>query len=512
MVSHNKQLAINIFASFTTYFVQFAINLILTPYIVKSLGVEAYGFVTLSTQIIGYTSLITIALNSMAGRFISIEYYKGNIHKANLYFSSVFISNLFISALIFILSVVLVINLDIIIDIPQYLISDVKWLFLCLSVNTILGILSNVYAVSTFIKNRLDYANIRNIIGNLIRALILSGSFMIFAPKIWYFGFTSIICTIYLFIINYRFCNKLTPDLKVSQNNWDIRSVKELIISGVWNVVSKLSQLLENGFNILIANVFLGAQSAGLMALSVTVPTMINSICATLAQNFAPSWTKLYAEGAYNDILIEILKSIRIMGFIASIPIAFFICFGEMFFSLWVPTENAFLLYWLAIAGSFVMAIAMPLETLWNIFTITNQVKKASLNLLEWSVVMFISVLVSMFIVEDITIRLFLIASIKSILASIRTLTFLTIQSAKLLNFPKVIFYPPILKNIVCILFICISTNLICGVLNLTGWNGIFIGGLITFVLGIVINASVVLTKGDRAFLLNKIRVISSPK
>lgn len=124
----NRQLGINLVASIVTYVVQYAISLVLTPYIVKELGVAAYGFVGLSTQIISYSSLITIALNSMAGRFISIEYYKGNIEKSNKYFSSVFFGNLIIGAIIFVFSCILVIYLDLFINIPSELVSDVKLL------------------------------------------------------------------------------------------------------------------------------------------------------------------------------------------------------------------------------------------------------------------------------------------------------------------------------------------------------------------------------------------------
>lgn len=82
--SDNKQLAINIFSNICIYVLQFVISFLLTPFIVKALGVEAYGFVGLSNNIISYTTLITVALNAMASRFISIEYHKNNIKKANV--------------------------------------------------------------------------------------------------------------------------------------------------------------------------------------------------------------------------------------------------------------------------------------------------------------------------------------------------------------------------------------------------------------------------------------------
>ena len=60
--SDNKQLAINIFSNICIYVLQFVISFLLTPFIVKALGVEAYGFVGLSNNIISYTTLITVAL------------------------------------------------------------------------------------------------------------------------------------------------------------------------------------------------------------------------------------------------------------------------------------------------------------------------------------------------------------------------------------------------------------------------------------------------------------------
>ena len=66
----NKQLSLNFALSIINFVIGTAITFFLTPYIVSTLGRAAYGFIGLSSNIIGYTSLITIALNAMAGRFI----------------------------------------------------------------------------------------------------------------------------------------------------------------------------------------------------------------------------------------------------------------------------------------------------------------------------------------------------------------------------------------------------------------------------------------------------------
>ncbi|MGN1432220.1 MAG: hypothetical protein ACI4XI_00820, partial [Ruminococcus sp.] len=73
--STGKQMSINIIASIVAFGVTIGINFFLTPYLVSSLGTEAYGFIGLANNFVQYATIVTSALNSMAGRFISVEYH-----------------------------------------------------------------------------------------------------------------------------------------------------------------------------------------------------------------------------------------------------------------------------------------------------------------------------------------------------------------------------------------------------------------------------------------------------
>ena len=505
MSSNNRQLGLNMIASVLSSVVSFGISFFLTPYILKELGVAAYGFVGLATQIIGYSSIVTIALNSMAGRYVTIEYHKGDIEKANNYYSSVYYGNVILGILLFFISGLFVLFLEKIINIPEELILDVKTLFALLSINSILALLTNVYNISTFIKNKLDFSNIQGVIGNLLRALFLVVLFAVFIPQVWYFGLTALIATLYVSIRNLLFTKCYTPDLKHSKDNFDINSVKELISSGIWNLVTKLSNLLETGLNLLIANIFVGAKLAGSYSLAVTIPTMINSICSVMAGNFAPLLTKLYAEQNKEEMLRELFKSIRIMGFLSSIPISVFVVYGVELYRVLVPSEDATLLYWLSIASSLVMVVAMPLESLWNIFTITNQVKKSSINLLEWSIAIFVGIISGMLIVKDAVARLFIIALVKSVFASIRTLTFLPYYGAKCLGYDNFIFYPVIFRNLLCV-FATIAIGLIIKLfLPTQSWIGLILGCLILCLVGVIMNWFLSLNESDRVFIKSKV-------
>ncbi len=129
---NNKRLAINMIATLFSFCVTMGINFILSPFIISTVGKEAYGFVGLANNFISYAQLVTLALNSMAGRFITIKIHQGDTEGANKYFTSVVVANIFTAIVLTIPAFLIVLNLNQIINIPQNILSDVRilWGFL----------------------------------------------------------------------------------------------------------------------------------------------------------------------------------------------------------------------------------------------------------------------------------------------------------------------------------------------------------------------------------------------
>lgn len=99
----NKRIVINLISNIVSFSSTLLISLVLTPFLINTLGKETYSFFPLANNFVSYMTIVTNALNSMANRFITIEIAKKNNEKANMYFSSVFYSNLILSAILFII-------------------------------------------------------------------------------------------------------------------------------------------------------------------------------------------------------------------------------------------------------------------------------------------------------------------------------------------------------------------------------------------------------------------------
>lgn len=505
MAGQNKQLAINMLAQVVVFLVQMGINFLLTPFIVKSLGVEAYGFVGLSNNIIGYLQLATVALNSMAGRFITIEYHKGNLEQANKYFSSVFYSNVVISAVLAIISIILLVFLEYVIHIPVNLVADVKWLFALLCLNSLLTLVFNVYIVSPFIKNRLDVTSVRNLVSNLIKAAVILVLFGFFSSHLWYIGCSTLICGIYLIIANVKIKDKLTPELGVNLRYFDFVKVKTLLASGVWNLIGKLGDLLQRGLDLLFANWFINAAAMGILSITTQIPFIILSVLGLFTSSFAPSLTKDFAKGNLNEMLNEVYKSIRILSISILVPIAILYIYGDVFYKLWMPTQNSLLLQKLTICGTFALLVTSPLDGFWNVFTVTNKIKGSSIFMIINSLVVFLTVLLGLLLTEDITTKMFIIAAVRSLYGVIRGIVFLPIYGAYCMNLKRTFFYKPIIKS----LFGVLVTLGICWMLRLLyvpdNWLGFFISSLFVAIVSCCIGSILILTKNDKKFIMEKV-------
>lgn len=503
--SKNKQLAINLASSFVTFIVGMGISFLLTPYIVGNLGAAAYGFVGLSNNVIDYTTLITLALNSMAGRFITISYSQGKIEEANKYFSSIFYSNIVLAAIIFIGMGGCVIYLEEIFEIPSDMIVDVKILFSILVLNSIIGLMANLFAIATFVKNRLELSSIRQIIAKILQTTTIVLLFGCFVPRLWYVGIAGILVVIYNAIYNYHYTKVLTPELKLNTKYYDIKKVKELLSSGIWNTINKLGIMLGQGLDLVIANLFIGAVAMGVFSVSRQIPFVIISFCSTIAAVFAPTLTHLYAQNNILQFKNETNKAIRILGFVVTIPLSFLYVFGQDFYSLWMPSQDSSQIYILSSLCAVELSLSLPLEVLWNIFTITNKLKISTIFMFCNHLLTFIIVLASMYIVDDPMTKLIILASTRTILGVIRSLTFLPIYGALCIGLPKKTFFSPVIRSllattITCSLFYAIKVNI-----SIESWNALFVIGIMTVIITIIVNFIIVLTKQDKDFIFKKI-------
>ena len=502
-MNKNKQLIVNMVASILTYLVTLGINFFLSPYIVENVGADAYGFIGLANNFISYASLISIAINSMASRFITIKIHQNDMNGANKYFSSVFFANTIITALLFVVFSIIFIFLEDILNIPVNIFWDVKILFALLFVNCLLNQMGSVFGVATFATNKLYLSSLRSVESQIIRILAIVVLFILFAPKISYLGLGTLICTVYVIIHNFRYQRKLLPQIYVKRKYFDFQAIRELMSAGVWNLVMRLGQILQDGLDLLITNIFVDPFSMGVLSLAKIIPSAISGITGHMVTTFSPNFTKLYAEGKKEELVLNVKQSIKFMGVLVNIPIIVLLVCGELFFELWQPTQDSQQLHLLSILTCAGLIVVGGINCIYNIFTIVNKVKLNSLLICFTGVLNVVAVFI---ILNTTNMGIFAVAGISSIIATIRNLLFTIPYGAYCLEQKWYTFYPGVMRSVIFVVVTTIIGYILKEWMMFKGWAGLIIMAMIMVVVSLFIGLAVVLNKEDRRYLMLKFR------
>ena len=253
-MSEKKQTAINLIAKTLSYGTTMFISFFLTPYLVEKIGKEAYSFYPLANNFVNYMSVITIALNSMASRFITILLTRGDKERANNYFVSVFYSNILMSFALLIPMILIVVLLQWILDIPVELVLSVKVLFSLVFISMIVNLVTNVFGVAVFSQNRLELQSIVDIATAIVRVVLYLILFACFKPSIVYVGVVSLAVALLYAAMQRYYTYKLLPFISFNYRHFDIKAVKEIISSGIWNSVNQIGVVLLSSIGLMLCN------------------------------------------------------------------------------------------------------------------------------------------------------------------------------------------------------------------------------------------------------------------
>lgn len=503
----NSRTIINVFCSMAVLVTNLVISFFLSPYIVKNIGVEANGFVTLANNFVIYANLIVGALNSMAARFITVAYVQKDYKKANLYYNSVFWGNLIIVAVLLLPAAYLIAQLQNIVNVPSDIVWDVKLLFSFVFLNFLVITGAPNWDCGVYITNRLDRQYIPGMATSVFRCVFLFLILTIFTPHVWYIGFVSTIVMLINLAVNGYNTHKLTPELKIYLGSgericsWDI--IRELVGSGVWNSISNVGNMLLSGLDLLICNMALGATAMGVLSLSKTLPNYIQQFSASIRNAFAPELTINYATGNKRAVLRDINRAMKMTSVILTIPIAGIVVLGDRFFALWVPSQDARLLQTLSVLAILGYMFTSGTQILYNVFTTANRVKVNAIAMLISGV---ISTSITLFFIYFTDWDIYAVAGVSTIVNLVRNMTFTLPATAKYLGFKWYQFYPQVGTTVISSLIIIALGECVKPFLPSGSWVAFFAAAIVVGGIGLLVNYRLILNKEERMLLIGKVK------
>lgn len=478
------------------------ISFTLTPYVTKHLGIEATGFISLSNTIVSYIDIIAIALNAFASRNIALAYHHGNDEDVNVYYNSVIIANIVLSLVVNIVCVFMTINLQHILNISDFLVTDVKILFLLMILNYTINIFGSIFSIAAFITNKSSITYRNKGISSILYAATLITLIYFKSIHVYYVSIGYLIAAIYNLLTNFYYTKKLLPKWKFDITLFSFSKIKKLISSGIWNSVNNIGTMLNTGLDLLVTNKMLSGVIMGQISISKQLSTIMTTFTGIIVNSFQPKQLERYAKGDIKGLVRYLKVSIKFSSVMTNTLFVCFFSLGKSFLELWIPGQNVIYIYNLCIIVIFGDIVVATVRPLYYVFTLTDNLRITCFFTIMSGLFNFISMI---FLISYTSLGGYAVVGTTCVLNFITNLIITPYFAGKFLKLKKNPFYIILFKHLITCLFLTFIIYTFNSFYSINSWIAFIFSGIINAAICIIISILSITTKNEKKAILRRL-------
>lgn len=369
-----SRLALNMLANAANVVVNIFVGIWFTRYLIRHIGVSAYGLVPLVSQVVSYFSILTLSLNSTVGRYLTVSLERGEIEDANGYFNTSVFGSLLIAVVLLVPGILLTLYPDAILDIPTGHLSSTRWLVAGVVGAFVIGLVISPFEVASFCRNRFDLRNLVSISAVLVRVFTIIVLFSLLGASLSRVGigffFGALVGAAFALVV----WDRLMPMLTVDASKFNLVTLRKLTSTGGWIVVNQIGSVLYLSIDLLIINRLMGPEAGGRYAAVLQWSVLLRALAGAMAGVFAPTMMSLFATNSISELIRYSRNAVRLNGLLIALPIALICGFSKPLLRLWLGPDfeiHAPLLMLM----TFPLSINLGVMPLFSIQLATNRVE-----------------------------------------------------------------------------------------------------------------------------------------
>ena len=332
-----SQLKTGVLLSYLNIILTSALGLVITPFIIKSLGNSEYGLYMLIGSVVAYLSLMDLGLNNTIVRFVSKFRAEKDLDGERKFLGTIMLIYFAISGILVILGMIIYFRLDNIFSqsLTTVQLAEAKVMFMILVFNLAITLPGGAF---TAICNAYEYfvfPRAISIVKYLLRAIIIIYTIITLGGKAislvvidTIFNISVIILTI-IFVF---FKLKAKFEFKVSE----YAIIKRIFSYSIWIfILGIISQFLWSTGQIALG-IKTNTNIVAVYAVGIMLGGFYGSFSTAISGVFLPLATQMTIHNTKEEILEMMIKVGRISFMILMFILTSFFLFGEEFIRLWV--------------------------------------------------------------------------------------------------------------------------------------------------------------------------------
>jgi O-antigen/teichoic acid export membrane protein len=335
--------------SYITIFLTNIIGVVLTPYIIKTLGDAEYGLYTLIGAFVGYIGVLDFGLNNTIIRFVA-KYRAEKDKKGEENFLAITMGIYgLISIIIVATGVVLYFNLDVIFSnsLTFEELEKAKIMFIILIFNLSITLPGGAFTAICSGYEHFVFPRTINIVRYIVRSAMVVGLLLSGGDSIGLVLLDTVMNLLVIGFNGYYVLRKLKVTFKLYF--FERPLVKEIFSYSVWVFVLAIVWEFQWKAGQIVLGTLTNTTMVAVYAVGIMLGSYYGAFAGSINGVFLPRATKMIVENATGEELTLMMVKTGRISFISSLLVlGGFVLYGKQFIFLWVGV-NYFDAWWVAL-------------------------------------------------------------------------------------------------------------------------------------------------------------------
>lgn len=344
----NKQVRLNFYTNILSLLINVGVGILYTPYLVKSLGIIAYGVIPLTLIINQYIGVITDAITSSLTRFFTIETRNENHKKAEQYITTGFYLILLFIGILLVPLYFFINDIDYIFNIPSTLLDVTKILFFCTISSFFFSLITSIINIPLYAQNRLDLLNVIKILRGALKPFIVLIAFQFYDISIHYIGISNLLVEVIILSMSYLFF-KRNSQINLALRNYSPILLKSMGVMTLWVILQSLGDIGIYRIDNILLNVFWSTKESGIIGAIAEFGNNILVITALFTSLFGPLILIHYSSNNHEKLVELVTNRTLTIGIISAVLVGVLIGYSSIIIKYWLGANFINYSSWLII-------------------------------------------------------------------------------------------------------------------------------------------------------------------
>lgn len=338
----SSQIKAGVILNYVIIFLNIAVGLLYTPYMLRTMGQSEYGLYSLVASVISYLTILDLGFGNAIVRYTAKFKTEGKQTEQYEMFGMFLVLYSIIGVVSFVIGLGLYINVEDIFGdtMTAYELGRARIMIMLLIVNLAITFPlstfgSIIQAYEQFVFNR-SLKILRTILSTGVMIALLSMGYRAVAMVIVQTAFN-----ITTLLFDYLYC-RYKLRIKIIFHNFKWGFLKEVATYSFWIFLCIIIERVYWSTGQFILGAVVSTSSVAIFSLAITLVQMYMNFSTSISGVFLPRITGMVANNTDNKELLDLLiKTGRIQFYIVSLILSGFIVFGDQFIEFWAGKEYA---------------------------------------------------------------------------------------------------------------------------------------------------------------------------